>query len=64
VHKRVWNFNMWSKCCWSEERHKYYDGKKRAYATDFHVTAAAREQILGKLMGDAQFMDVNGCARA
>eukprot|EP01050_Picozoa_sp_SAG11_P002718 SAG11_NODE_141_length_14934_cov_4.821503_3_plen_72_part_00 len=41
VHKRVWNVNMWSKCCWTPERHEYYDGKMRAFNSKFHLTKEA-----------------------
>ena len=45
VHKRFYNVNMWSQCCWSPERHEYYDGKQHAYNVLFHVTAAQQAEI-------------------
>ena len=45
VHKRFYNVNMWSQCCWSPERHDYYEGKHHAYNVLFHVTAAQQAEI-------------------
>lgn len=45
VHKRFYNVNMWSQCCWSPERHDYYEGKHHAYNVLFHVTAEQQDEI-------------------
>lgn len=45
VHKRFYNVNMWSQCCWSRERHEYYENKHHAYNVRFHVTAAQQAEI-------------------
>jgi hypothetical protein len=38
VHKRIWSLHMWcGRCCWSDARKRYYDGKRAAYREQFHV---------------------------
>lgn len=45
VHKRFYNANMWSQCCWSPERRDYYEGKHHAYNVRFHVAAEQQAEI-------------------
>ena len=49
VHKRCWNVHMMSKCCWTELRHEYYDGKTKAYGARFMLPVAARRTIMSRL---------------
>ena len=57
VHKRIWNVHMWcGRCCWSDARKKYFDGKKRAYAETFHVTPAQKDDLMQWLRTSVHFL--------
>jgi hypothetical protein len=57
VHKRIWHVHMWcGKCCWSDERKRYHDGKTRAKSQKFHITAQQKDQLLKWLRASVTFL--------
>lgn len=61
VHKRIFLPHMWcGTCLWSEDRRKYYDGKKNAARQEFHVTEAQKEKIEMWIKRDCTFLQDMG----
>lgn len=57
VHKRIWNVHMWcGRCCWSDARKRYFDGKKAAYREQFHVTSAQKDDLMQWLRTSVHFL--------
>jgi len=60
VHKRIWNVGMWlSKSGWTEERHRYYDGKCAAYNVSIVCTPDQRSRLLGCIRRDVDWLQKN-----
>mmetsp|Transcript_32796 Transcript_32796/g.42125 ORF Transcript_32796/g.42125 Transcript_32796/m.42125 type:complete len:361 (-) Transcript_32796:116-1198(-) len=57
VHKRIWNVHMWcGRCCWSDARKRYFDGKKAAYREQFHVTPSQKDDLMQWLRTSVHFL--------
>mmetsp|Transcript_56100 Transcript_56100/g.112396 ORF Transcript_56100/g.112396 Transcript_56100/m.112396 type:complete len:379 (-) Transcript_56100:341-1477(-) len=57
VHKRIWMVHMWcGSCCWSNERKKYFDGKKAAFREVFHVTQRQKNCLMQWLRTAVHFL--------
>eukprot|EP00927_Polykrikos_kofoidii_P051597 TRINITY_DN45392_c0_g1_i1.p1 TRINITY_DN45392_c0_g1~~TRINITY_DN45392_c0_g1_i1.p1 ORF type:complete len:415 (-),score=73.01 TRINITY_DN45392_c0_g1_i1:410-1654(-) len=57
VHKRIWNVSMW--CCrksWSEERHRYYEGKLAARCVDISLAEEQRAKVLKCIRQDTAWL--------
>ena len=60
MHKRFYKVWMASGCCWSEDRHVYFDGKRDAYDVKFSLPAAMRLNIVSTLRKDVDFLRHHG----
>lgn len=57
VHKRIWNVAMWcGKVSWTEDRHRYYDGKQLARNVEFTMTDQHRTKFLEALDRDTAWL--------
>lgn len=60
VHKRIWYFWMWGgKCCWSEERVKYFDGKVNAKKVNWHVYESDFTELSEAIKADTEWLSKN-----
>lgn len=61
VHKRVWSLRMWcGQCAWSEARKRYFLGKQIAKALRLQIPAKEREEVVGRLRRDVQWLQEKG----
>merc|ERR1719410_3359223 len=50
VRRRIWNISLWcGKQNWTEERHRYFNGKQHARSVEFTMTAQQRTKFLEAL---------------
>eukprot|EP00438_Fugacium_kawagutii_P019475 Skav222357 [mRNA] locus=scaffold5844:74349:82456:- [translate_table: standard] len=56
VHKRIWNLHMWSSCCWSSARRRYYNGKVEARKAQLPVTCSQKDAVLEALRRDVSWL--------
>lgn len=57
VHKRIFYVHMWfGQCCWSDERKKYFSGKKRAKMQKFYITPQQRTDMIKWLRTSVSFL--------
>lgn len=57
VHKRIWNVSMWmGKVAWSEDRIKYYEGKKEARKLEILLPVEHRDHCLRSIERDTEWL--------
>mmetsp|Transcript_48141 Transcript_48141/g.111494 ORF Transcript_48141/g.111494 Transcript_48141/m.111494 type:complete len:370 (+) Transcript_48141:114-1223(+) len=57
VHKRIWNVGMWcSTSAWSEERVRYFEGKKAARNVNICMTSEQRSKFLHCVKRDTEWL--------
>eukprot|EP00927_Polykrikos_kofoidii_P062701 TRINITY_DN57502_c0_g1_i1.p1 TRINITY_DN57502_c0_g1~~TRINITY_DN57502_c0_g1_i1.p1 ORF type:complete len:400 (-),score=71.90 TRINITY_DN57502_c0_g1_i1:188-1387(-) len=57
VRKRIWNVDMWiSKRSWTEERHKYFQGKVAARRVDIAMAEEQRAKVLHCIRRDCAWL--------
>mmetsp|Transcript_13059 Transcript_13059/g.24020 ORF Transcript_13059/g.24020 Transcript_13059/m.24020 type:complete len:338 (-) Transcript_13059:123-1136(-) len=55
--KRIWQIWMWfGECAWSQDRHKYYDGKLRARKAQIQLIDRQRSQVVTALRRDSEWL--------
>lgn len=60
VHKRFWRFWMWCRCCWSDKRWHYYEGKRRARSLRIELPPSHCDEIVRMIAGDAAWLADHG----
>lgn len=61
VHKRIFKPHLWcGKCCWTEQRKNYYNGKREAFNLKISVVPEDRAKIVNALERDVKWLQENG----
>lgn len=60
VRRRWYRADRWSKCCWTDLRWKYKEGKESARKLEFAFPPDQRTDIMQKIQGDTQWLIKEG----